>query len=198
MWQMRHGAIIHGVTIEEVLRDELKRALDLEALKTNEITEFYLVNLLSDFHKAERSFENNAGWAFEKPLAILFMEALEADSSSRIHKLRSLGDTVLIFSGLFTDRVHRTLVKLPYYVSIGGSAYGRLSDLLEGERMFSELYSELAMKFADFVNVLSIVAPWNRNAHSNTDIIRAYERWLTSGDEKLRALLEQKGVIIGS
>lgn len=195
---MRHGRIIQGVAIEEVLRDEVKRALDIEDVKTNEMTEFYLVNLLSDFHKAERSFDAMSGTFFEKPLALLFLEALEADSTTRINKLRRLGDTVLIVSGLFTDRVHRTLVKLPYYISIGGSAYGHLSNLLDGEKIFSELYSELAVKFADFVNVFSIVAPWNRNAQSNTDIIRAYERWLTSGDDKLRALLEEQGVILRS
>lgn len=191
---MTQNTIIQGLGLEEVIREEIVGALKNERVNASEFAEFYLVNLLSDFHKHERSFEA-AEDAFEKPLATLFMEALNTDPSTRLLRLRRLGDTILVVSGLFTDRVQKTLVKLPYYVSIGGAAYARLANMLDSEREFFDLYMELSRKFAAFVRVIATVAPWNRTAPLNSDIIRAYERWLSSGDSKLESLLEKEGIL---
>jgi len=40
------------------------------------------------------------------------------------------------------------------------------------------------------------VAPWNR-AISNTDLLRIYERWLSTGDQKLQNFLEEQGISTG-
>lgn len=191
---MTKGTIIQGLGLNEVIREELLDALRHERVKISEFAEFYLVNLLSSFHKQDRSFEAEED-AFGKPLAMLFMEALNADPKTRIIRLRRLGDTVLVVSGLFTDRVQKTMVRLPYYISIGGAAYGRLACMLDSEREYFELYTELSRKFAAFVRVISNVAPWNRTAPLDSDIVRAYERWLASGAAELKTLLEREGIL---
>lgn len=187
--------IIRSASLNEVLRDELCEALRQESLQASELAEFYLVNLLNDFHNSKRSFEKLFDRDFERPLALEYLEAIEdSNPSNKSKRLKRLGDQILIVSGFFGERLHKTLVRLPYYIAIGGRAYGYLSVLCRSDVNFCDLYSELAMKFAGLVKAISLVAPWNRTALSNSDIVHAYERWLSNGDESLKALLEEKGI----
>lgn len=190
---MNRPSIIHGVGLKEVLREKVQDAFLRQELTASEFAEFYLVNLLSDFHEVERRFNEYGEDILERPLALLFLKADAGDPAMRIRQFRRLGDTALVIAGFYADRVRRALVGLSYYISMGGSAYGRLAELHEGEQMFAQLYGELSSRFAAFADVLSIVAPWNR-ASSNSDLVRIYERWLTTGDEKLEALLEEGGI----
>lgn len=190
---MANPTIIHGVGLKEILREKVQDALLRQNVSTSELVEFYLVNLLSDFHEAERALNGGETDALARPLALLMLEADASDAPTRIRQLRRLGDTALIIAGFYADRVRKALVGLSYYIAMGGSAYGRLSELHERERMFAELYLELSSHFAAFAGALSLVAPWNR-ASSNSDLVRIYERWLATGDAKLRALLEEGGI----
>lgn len=193
---MKKGTIIHGSRLKEILREEVREALGRQDVKTREIAEFYLVNLLSDYHSAEYIVDRDGEDSLEKPLALLFMEAMDGDLPARIKKLKSLGDRALILSGFFSASIRKKLVDLPYYVSMGGHAYGSLANILSNHGTFSELYAELAAKFASFVDVLAIVAPWNR-ALSNTDLLRIYDRWIATGDETLKVLLDERGISTG-
>ena len=185
--------IIQGVGLQEVLREELRAALLRQAIAAAEMTEFYLVNLLSQYHETGGVYRPEAGDPLARPLALLLLEASEGSGQQRIAALRRLGDTALVIAGLYADRVRKTIVDISYYIGMGGSAYGELAELHGGERIFSELYRELSKKFEDFAEVISIVAPWN-HAASDGDLVRIYERWLETGDEKLEALLREGGI----
>ncbi|MFH0799475.1 MAG: hypothetical protein V2A66_04755 [Pseudomonadota bacterium] len=193
---MKTAKIIEGVGLKEVLREQVQEALLKQDVETTEMAEFYLVNLLDDFHSAERMIELNCGDFLDKPLAILFMEAANGDLPTRIRSLKRIGDSALVITGFFADRIRKMLVDLPYFISMGGAAYGNLADILDDQKTFADIYSELSGKFAEFAEVLSIVAPWNR-AVSNTDLLRIYERWLSTGDQKLQNFLEEQGIATG-
>ena len=169
--------------LKEVLRERLQDAFAKKALKANEMSEFYLVNLLSDFH-----------FAFEKPLAILMMDASHRDQQTKIKELKCVGDTALVIVGFFAERVQRTIMGLPYYTSMGGLAYRKLSTLLSSEDDLVEVYLDLSNNFKRYAEALSIVAPWNI-ASSNADLIKIYERWLSTRDGHLRKVLEKEGII---
>jgi hypothetical protein len=190
---MSDKAIIHGVGIVEVLRERVRGAFARQDIAASEFAEFYLVNLLHQFHEAEDLLGKNGGDIFDKPLALLFIEASVGNSKFKVQTLKRLGDTALVIVGFYADRIRRTLMDIPYYVSMGSTAYRHLSGLHSDEESISGLYGELSAKFATFADVIADVAPWNR-ARSDSDLLKIYERWLVSGDEKLGELLKEGGI----
>jgi len=188
--------IIHGAKLTEILRDKVQEAIEKQRIETIDLVEFYIVNLLQEFHSAEgiMAFGEDA---IEKPLSILLMEAMSGSLTKQLKCLKHIGDKSLVVAGFFGDNIHRGLMDPSYYISIGGSAYGALANLHEDGGAFFELYLELSKKFAHFVDVVSSVAPWN-NANTDAEIVRIYERWIQTGDDTLKELLERKGIDISS
>ncbi|MFH1830051.1 MAG: hypothetical protein ABH871_04665 [Pseudomonadota bacterium] len=188
---MKNEQIIHGKKLPEVLREQLKYALSLESIKASEETEFYLVNLLNEYHMAG----NVLGLDNEhKPLGIMFMEAMSKAPSIKAVELKRIGDGTLITLGFFADSVRRSIVDRSYYLSIGASAYDELADVVVCDSEFAEIYAELASNFLSLIEALARIAPWNR-ASSNTELMQIYSRWLESGDEKLEHLLRKEGIL---
>lgn len=190
---MDNSTIIHGIGIAEVLREKIQGALQKQAVPATEFAEFYLVSLLSDYHTSHQLPANESIGASEKPLALLFLEATNADPATKVRNLKKLGDTALVLSGFHVERIRRTLVDLSYYVSLGGTAYRHLARLHEGQQLFEALYHELSVNFEAFAEVIAAVAPWNQ-ATTNADLVCLYKRWLATGDVKLEELLVEGGI----
>jgi hypothetical protein len=77
-------------------------------------------------------------------------------------------------------------------VSVGGYAYNTLSRLDTDSR--SEVFAELADKFVTFVDVLSEVSERTVGG-SNADLLRLYEKWLTTGSPRSGKLLIERGIV---
>jgi hypothetical protein len=94
-------------------------------------------------------------------------------------------------SGFFSDALRRTLVDVDYYISLGGYAYGSLSEL---DDPLSDAFGELAEEFPAFVDVVGEVSERCRLT-SNTDLLRLYERWAQTGSRRLGDLLIERGLL---
>lgn len=186
--------IIHGSKLMEVLREKVLKAFALENIEPAEMVEFYIVNLLQDFHNIEGTFMCNGENSIEKPLSILLLEALDGNTTKQIKCLKNVGDMSLMVSGFFSDSLHKGLMRPQYYASIGETAYGNLAYIHEEDGAFFNIYLDLAQNFNSFAKVISIVAPWN-HARSDAEVLRIYERWILTGDKTLQHVLEQKGIL---
>src|SRR5437016_503173 len=102
-------------SLSEFFKDAVERALRNQKVETTELTEFYLVQLLSEFAHAPRS---------DEALALQVCEGLSAAPVARAQKLREVGDTSLFISGFFPDSLNRSLVDVDYYIGMGEIAYG--------------------------------------------------------------------------
>ena len=182
--------IIHGNKLSEVIMEELRHALADEGVVASDEAEFYLVNLLSDYHTAE----NLSVFDEEKPLSIVFLEALAKSPRAKLAELKRIGDGTLIGLGFFHDIIRKGIVDRSYYLTIGGLAYDSLSEVAVRDSQFADVYAELAAKFPGLVEVLAHIAPWNK-ADSDRDLMMIYKRWLESGDERLAELLRKAGII---
>ncbi len=158
----------------------------------------YLINLLATFIRSESLFEHTPEGPRLKPLAYLYLEALQAPTPGiRRELLRKLGDVALFVSGLFAESFNRRIVNIDYYVAMGGNAYGHLSQepqlATAGAR---RVFGELAEKFVAFVDVLNEVA---EQAHpgSGRDVLALYERWLRSGSPRAARRLAHLGIPVG-
>jgi hypothetical protein len=187
--------ILVGKSAHEWFREMVADALSHRRLKVQEVTEFYLVNLLAGFLEREKLFvEEPDGAVTAEPLALLLLRAFDADRRERAAQLRRLGDTALFVSGFFGDSLARSLVDVDYYIAMGGRAYGALA---ESERGLDALYEELSRRFPDFVDLFAEIAELS-DLRSNRGLVRLYERFLLTRSERVAQRLRARGVALFS
>jgi hypothetical protein len=159
-------------------------------------TAYYVVNLLTLFARHESLYDQGKPGPGIQPLALLLAAA--ADSPHREERnalLRRVGDTSLFVAGFFGDGFARKLIDVDYYIDMGGAAYGRLSDSVRGTsqgRAFGTVFSELAEKFREFVDVLAEIRDSGKAAA--IDVLRLYEIWLRTGSRRAARLLRENGL----
>jgi hypothetical protein len=175
----------------EVVEDAIKaRRVDATDGATH-----YLVSLLADYAHPD----HRTGEALDRPLTLLLDEALHvANAAERFERLRSIGDGVLYGCGFFGDHFEARGVDPRYLRGIGTRAYGAASSMLRyGDDDVPDLFRELAEKFDAFVDVVADVADATiaMNAESSRGLLKAYERWLKTGSDRLATALTSRGVV---
>ncbi len=189
--------ILVGKSAQEWFREMVADALSHRKLKVQEVTEFYLVNLLTTFLEKEKLFVEDAdGRVHVEPLALILLRALEADRRARSAHLRRLGDTALFVSGFFGDSLSRSVVDVGYYIAMGERAYSALADT-ERAPGFDGLYGELSDRFEQFVDLFAEIAELSQ-LRSNRGLLRLYERFLLTRSERVAQLLRERGVALFS
>jgi hypothetical protein len=185
--------LLQEQTPTEYFKDLIDAALARQHLRANELTAYYLVNLLCRFMRPDRRmpFADDS----HEPLALRLGRALESGGMEQRARLRNVGDFSLFMSGFFSDSFRRRLVDVDYYKSMGEYAYSSLSR--RDEDTFCEVFAELARKFVGFTDVLSDVS--ERTAMtSNADVLRLYEKWLRTGSPRDGQRLVDRGIVPNS
>ncbi len=183
------GTLIYRETVVEYFKELVEGALVHQRVHAGELTSYYVVNLLAGF--AGRPKGGTAERA-DEALALRLARALQSAGARQRNGLREVGDLSLFISGFFSDSLNRTPVDLDYYITMGGYAYSSLSR--RDDESFAPVFGELAEKFVDFVDILSEVS--ERSAlTSNTDLLRAYEKWLRTGSRREGERLAERGIV---
>jgi hypothetical protein len=185
--------IVVGKSAQEYFRDLVGDALSHRQLRIQEVTEFYLVNLLAQYLERERLFSDGAEGS--EPLALILKRALEGNREARWRNLKRLGDTSLFVSGFFGDSLARSLVDVDYYISMGERAYDALSGDARGPSGAQELFGELAERFPEFVDLFAEIAELSE-LRSNRGLLRLYERFLLTGSQRVAERLRERGVAL--
>src|SRR5262249_55758506 len=172
----------------EYFKELVEVALSHQRLNTQELTAYYVVQLLASFLQRPLSDDRNDAM----PLAVRLARALEGGAVRQRATLKEIGDVALFVSGFFSDSLNRKLVDVDYYVSIGGCAYNVLGRI-ESDT-FSPVFAELGEKFVGFVDVLSEVSE-RTSCTSNSHLLRLYEKWLKTGSRRSGQLLIERGVV---
>lgn len=122
--------------------------------------EFYLVNLLCDFVQPQTMTIGQLD-VLDTPLAIIYKQAIESTPSMQLKLYKKLGDVSLYIAGYFSPSLNRKSVNSDYYISMGSSAYGRLSDIMKSrhrEEHFTEMYLSLSKEFRTLVEITTKVS----------------------------------------
>ncbi len=189
--------LIVDVNVREYFRDTVSKAVVNQSIDVTEDSIYYLVNLLTDFADAKTFYQDTPRGSRTIPLAKLYAEAVEVESEAdRQRAMRRLGDISLFVAGLFSDSLRNRLVDVDYYISMGGSAYGYLSEVLKGRERgyaYSTVFSELADNFTDFVDVLAEVGDQSE-LKSDLDLLRVYKVWLKTHSKRAARQLRECGI----
>lgn len=189
--------LITSTSVRAFFQDSVTEAIHNQGVEATQDTVQYVVGLLTLFTRSEELYEQTADGPTVRPLALLYKDAVESrNNDDRNRSLRRLGDVALFISGVFTDSLNRRVVDVDYYISMGGSAYGHLSDVLRGSlhgRALGQVFEELSTKFTEFVDILGEVS---ERAHINndSDIMRLYEVWMRTGSDRLARRLRALGI----
>lgn len=184
--------------LREYFRDSIDATVAKQGVDVDPHATHYVVNLLTLFSRSEEFYED-CGEAYGlKPLALMMVDAAEATSSERrSFSLQRIGDVALFIAGFFADSLATRAVDVDYYVHMGGTAYGSLSEEIRGTTRgiaLADVYEELARKFQLVVDILNEVRDGAR-CESDLDILRTYELWLKTGSRRAASLLRQQGVV---
>lgn len=181
--------LVRALSPVEFFKEQVEAVCERQKVFPQPLTSYYIVSLLGDFtHIGNRTAE---AMVSQEPLAVRFARALQSGGSDQRTGLKQVGDLSLFISGFFSDSLRRSLVDVDYYVSLGGYAYGSLS---QSSDVLSPIYSELSEKFSAFVDVLSEVSE-RTSLTSDSDLLRLYEKWVRTGSRRNGDLLAEKGIV---
>ena len=183
--------------VREYFKHSVSEAMGRQKVSAAEETIHYVVNVLAQFTRSDALFECTPDGYSIRPLALFYAEAVEAESrTARELALKRLGDVALLISGMFSASLDRKLVNVDYYIAMGGSAYGFLSNGMSqvtGRGANGRMFAELAAKFQAFVDVLGEVSE-NSSLRAPTDVMRLYENWARTGSKRSAEQLRKLGI----
>jgi len=191
------GAVVNCMSVKDYFRQQVSDAIDDEKLAVAEETRAYLVNLLSFYARTDHFFEYTAEGIGLRPLALVYGEALNAPTSmERAAGLRRVGDVAMFLAGVFRHGLRRKSVGVDYYIAIGGTAYGHLSnDCAHKGYEVGSVFEELGTKFAQLAEVLARACEQDLNKDIN--LLEIYERWQRTGSLRCARQLREAGISLG-
>jgi hypothetical protein len=196
--QSRNDRVVQVQNLADYFRTSIDGVISRQGVDVDPHAAHYVVNLLTLFSRSEEFFEDHGESYGLRPLALMMADAADARSvAERNYALQRIGDVALFISGFFADSLANKAVDVDYYIYMGGSAYGSLSEEVRRTfrgRAFAGIYRELAEKFQVLVDVLNEVRDEARG-ESDRDLLRTYEIWLKTGSQRARNLLADNGIV---
>ena len=194
----RNDRVVQVQNLADYFRTSIDGVISRQGVDVDPHAAHYVVNLLTLFSRSEEFFEDYGESYGLRPLALMMADAAEARSAAeRNYALQRIGDVALFISGFFADSLANKAVDVDYYIYMGGSAYGSLSEEVRRTfrgRAFADVYRELAEKFQVLVDVLNEVRDEARG-ESDRDLLRTYEIWLKTGSQRAKRLLADNGIV---
>jgi hypothetical protein len=190
------GRVMPVENLTEFFRTSIGDAIVRQGVDVDPHAAHYVVNLMTLFARSEQLYEQQGEVYGLRPLALMLADAADAASSQeRNYCLQRIGDVSLFIAGFFADSLRSAAVDIDYYVRMGGSAYGSLSEEGRGSvrvRAFAGIFRELADKFPLLVDVLQEV---REGPACGPDLLRTYEIWLKTGSRRAERLLREHDVV---
>lgn len=194
----RNDRVVQVQNLADYFRTSIDDVISRQGVDVDPHAAHYVVNLLTLFSRSEELYEDHGERYGLRPLALMMADAAEARTvAERNYALQRIGDVALFISGFFADSLANKAVDVDYYIYMGGSAYGSLSEEVRRTfrgRAFAGIYRELAEKFQVLVDVLNEVRDEARG-ESDRDLLRTYELWLKTGSRRARNLLADNGIV---
>ena len=164
-------------------------------VETTPMVSGYLIDLLQYYMNTDNLYEAQSvdGKKIQKTLAERLLTANSADPNVKKDLLKRLGDSSLYMSGFFGDSLNGKIVDVDYYADIGGIAYGSLAAETH-ESAMAKIYDEFSRRFLNYVDVLTVISQGTL-IQSKEDILRLYEKYMTTGSDLARDQLIKMGMI---
>jgi hypothetical protein len=193
-----YDRVVPVYNLRDYFRTSMDEVIAKQGVDVDPHAAHYVVNLMTLFSRSEALYEDDGESYGLRPFALMLADAADAPSPERRnHTLQRIGDVALFIAGFFIESLANKAVDVDYYICMGGSAYGSLSEEVRGTfrgNVLADVYRELADKFQVLIDVLNEVRDGARR-ESDVDLLRTYEIWLKTGSLRAENLLRQQGVV---
>lgn len=187
--------VLTSDSLQDYFVEHVDAAVQRQGAAVEDETRAYLVQLLTSFAQRDALLTDDLEDVLDRPIALQLLDAMNGPSQRRFHRLRQIGDVCLYLTGYFSAALDRGVVDQRYYIDMGGGAYMRASNVLDGDRNpFRVLYADLAHRFDLFVDLLNDIS--ERAFDEDRDILRLYDRFLATGSDRLAGRLQALGVSV--
>lgn len=194
----RHGRVMPVHNLRDYFRTSIDDVIAEQGVDVDPHATHYVVNMMTLFSRSDQFYQDDGETYGIKPLDLMLADAADAPSTEqRNQTLQRIGDVALFISGFFVESLANKAVDIDYYMTMGESAYGSLSEEVRGTfrgNAFADVYRELATKFQILIDVLHEVRDSAR-AESDINLLRTYEIWLKTGSRRAEKLLRQQGIV---
>lgn len=179
----------------EFFVNRLDKAFETLKFHPQPLSRNYLCDLLERYMISTNLFpvDEETGRPKRETLAEIYLKAQNSPPPVRLDLLKKLGDNSLYISGFFGDSLNRGLVDIDYYVDMGGVAYSTLATS-SSDQNTSKMYGEFAHHFGEFVDALTYISQ-ETLIQTNGDLLKLYNRYLTTGSKLAEDQLMKKGLI---
>lgn len=185
-------------SMREYFREALTASLRSAPVPLTDTAQAYLVNLLTEFARAENVFAGTDRG--ETPVfADMLGRAQDAEPQEAVRIYKHMGDSSLYLSGFFAEGLEKKPVGVSYYVSIGGSAYAQVSDLMRPLAGTSAaLFAELSDRFRSIVDLLTAMSLHGERTQKLDDaaVLQLVERYQRTGKREVLEALQAQGVVL--
>ena len=192
------GRVMPVHNLRDYFRTSIDDVIAEQGVHVDAHATHYVVNMMTLFSRSDQFYQDDGETYGLKPLALMLADAADAPSTEqRNQTLQRIGDVALFISGFFVESLANKAVDIDYYMTMGESAYGSLSEEVRGTfrgNAFADVYRELATKFQILIDVLHEVRDSAR-AESDVNLLRTYEIWLKTGSRRAEKLLRQQGIV---
>lgn len=172
--------------LRSFFHETLTRALASRGVEAPPPTEHYLVGLLALLG------HNTA--PLSRSLVELELDAGQAEDTSRLERLRTLGDQALSVMGLFDAHLERHGISRSYVADVGARAYRNAGQLASAcRRAHAEVFVDLGMRFSTYAQVLEHVRETTALGTPD-DVLSLYERYQRTHSPALMERLVAHGV----
>lgn len=191
-------ALIPVSSLRAFFHQALQEAAETQRVDADDAILAYLTHLLTDYARADRLFDRTRDGVVRRPLVDIYKQANEAETDDeRELCLQRLGDLALFVSGILPHSLERSLVDVDYYIAMGASAYGYLSDRGSGGarvRALRSVFLQLSRRFGDFVDLLAEAVEQGQSPRT-PDPMRLHDLWSKTGSRRLGRKLVELGVV---
>ena len=193
-----YGRVMPVHNLRDYFRTSIDDVIAEQGVDVGPHATHYVVNMMTLFSRSDQFYQDDGETYGLKPLALMVADAADAPSAEqRNQTLQRIGDVALFISGFFVESLANKAVDIDYYMNMGESAYGSLSEEVRGTfrgNAFADVYRELASKFQILIDVLHEMRDSAR-AESDVNLLRTYEIWLKTGSRRAEKLLRQQGIV---
>lgn len=192
---MSESKISFLVSTREYFNDVVQEAISARKMVTFPLAKSYIVSVLENYVHTNNLFDAQTenGKLTRETLAETFLKAQNAHSSVKIELLKKLGDVSLYISGFFGDSLSRKIVDVDYYMDMGEVAYGTLAHEIK-EDTSRKVFEDFSKRFVEYVDLLTTISQ-KTFVQNDESILRLYEKYLKTGSELAREMLEEKGIV---
>ena len=184
----------------EFFRTELKKSLKQTKTHLDPESETYLVNFLADkaYPRGHEDGYSHVLEVLEKPLALIYKKASEAEGAQKISLMQAVGDTSLFISGFFTEFFNQKSFSRSYYMDLGSTSYNIAANHIAGHHpnhyLLMGIFTFLSNHFYRVAEIISDLADRLRTSDYE-DIYAVHKLWEKKQSEQLLKALKKQGII---